>query len=61
MVNGVCQPVSDNCQTWDNYDGKCLTCYKGYKFDQGLCVLADQEGPKDLGCKVWDWDNKKCL
>lgn len=40
-MNGVCHAVSDNCQTWDNLDGKCLTCYKGYNLNTGACVLAD--------------------
>lgn len=40
--NGVCYQVSDNCHTWDNYDGKCLTCYKGYNLANNACVLAQQ-------------------
>jgi hypothetical protein len=36
--NGVCNSVSDNCQTWDQLDGKCLTCYKGYNLNDKACV-----------------------
>ena len=29
--------------------------------NNGACVLADVRPPTDAGCKVWDWDNQKCL
>lgn len=35
---GLCIAVSDFCRTWDNYDGFCLTCYKGYNLMNGECV-----------------------
>lgn len=28
--NGVCKAVSNYCNTWDQYEGACLTCYAGY-------------------------------
>ena len=31
--NSKCVPVSDHCQTWDEFDGSCLTCYEGYVLD----------------------------
>ncbi len=55
-----CVPVSTDCQKW-NDNGDCTACYKGYNLANGACVLADQKGPSDLGCKRWDWDNQKCL
>ena len=59
---GICREVNKNCNTWDAYDGLCLTCYKGFELDNNSnCVASDQTGPKDLGCKRWDWDNQKCL
>jgi hypothetical protein len=59
--NGVCREVNKNCNTWDAFDGFCLTCYKGYEIKNGNCILSDVTGPTDNGCKRWDWDNKKCL
>ena len=59
-ANGVCVAVNDACSTW-GADGACTACYKGYNLNNGVCVLAPVTGPKDLGCKNWDWDNQKCL
>ena len=59
--SGVCVGVSDYCNTWDQYEGVCLTCYKGYNLNSGVCAPAPIAGPKDLGCKRWDWDNQVCL
>jgi hypothetical protein len=58
--NGVCQAVSSQCKTYDNF-GNCLTCYTGYNNQNGQCVLAPQNGPNDLGCAQWDWNNQICL
>jgi len=29
--------------------------------NSGACVLSEQVGGNDAGCKKWDWDNQKCL
>ena len=48
--------ISDFCKTWDDYDGMCLTCYKGYKLDEGECVPIESNlEVSDVGCKIWDW------
>ena len=54
---GLCIAVSDYCRTWDNYDGFCLTCYKGYSLLNGDCVESPEKNsaPSDIGCKRWDW------
>ena len=59
----VCVPVNDNCATFDNANGACLSCYKGYTLANGVCSLSQTEitGPTDLGCRTWDWDNQRCL
>ena len=57
---GICIPVSDQCQTF-NLAGDCVTCYDGYNLVNGRCELAPIEGPSDKGCGLWDWKNKKCL
>ena len=58
---GKCTKVDDNCNTWDRFDGSCLTCYKGYSLNGAACVRDAVVGPTDLGCKTWDWDNQVCL
>ena len=58
--SGVCVRVDDVCSSFDT-NGQCTACYKGYNLVNGYCALSTQTGPKDLGCKKWDWDNQKCL
>ena len=57
-----CVPVSDHCAAHDE-SGDCTRCYKGYDLVEGACVFSDfnNQGPSDLGCKTWDWDNQVCL
>ena len=61
--NSKCVAVSDHCQTWDEFDGSCLSCYQGYDLNEGECVWSpdNDKGPDDLGCKTWDWQNRVCL
>lgn len=36
--NGDCKQVSDNCQTWNQNNGKCKSCYKGWGVPtNGVC------------------------
>ena len=58
--NGVCVPVSDQCNTFD-VSGNCVSCYKGYRLVAGRCERMPEEKVEDLGCATWDWDNKRCL
>lgn len=59
---GTCMPVSDDCKFY-NEDGLCSECYKGYDLKDGACVFSPKnlEAPSDIGCKIWNWDEKKCL
>lgn len=59
--NGQCTPVSDNCNSWDPLNGNCLTCYQGFALNNGVCELAPGVKPSDLGCRLWDWANQVCL
>jgi len=59
-TQGVCVPVSDQCNTFD-LSGNCVTCYLGYNLQNGKCVLAPIQNPTDAGCATWDWKNQKCL
>ena len=60
---GVCQGVSDNCNTWDKRSGDCFTCFKGYDLKDGKCTFSsfNNAKPSDSGCGKWDWDNQVCL
>jgi expansin (peptidoglycan-binding protein) len=58
--NGVCVPVSDQCNTYDK-SGACVTCYKGYNLVGGACVLAPIQQVSDVGCGSWDWNKQTCL
>ena len=60
-ANGLCVPVDNACASFDSTSGFCTACYKGYALSNGVCVLAKNNGPTDLGCKTWDWDKQKCL
>ena len=52
-ANGVCQPVSDLCKTFDAADGLCLDCYAGYIREAGQCVRAPVAEVADKGCHTW--------
>ena len=58
--NGVCVPVSDQCNTYDK-SGACVTCYRGYNLVNGACVLAPVEKVSDVGCATWNWNKQTCL
>lgn len=60
MRNGVCARVNDFCSAWDK-EGICTSCFKGYSLLDRVCTRVEQLGPKDQGCKRWDWDNQVCL
>ena len=38
-ANGVCAPVGDQCATWNDVTGECLTCYGGYILNNGQCII----------------------
>ena len=61
--NGLCTPVSAQCNTFDKSTGHCLTCFAGYDVVDGACVYspANTAAPADLGCANWDWNNQVCL
>ena len=52
---GLCLPVSDNCKTFDETNGQCLSCYAGYDLNSGSCVFSPSNtaAVTDAGCKVW--------
>ena len=61
MADNSCVFVSDDCRTWGE-NGLCLTCYKGYELQSGICVRSQiSSRDLDIGCREWDWDNQICL
>ncbi len=35
---GICQPVSDSCNTYDKISGACTSCYDGFILLEIVCV-----------------------
>lgn len=62
-ANGVCQSVSNNCNTWDAKSGVCLSCYGGYDLLDGKCAFSSSNNAptSDGGCGKWDWKQQVCL
>lgn len=56
--NGQCEKVSEDCRTYNDFDGQCLSCYSGFALNQGKCVKDNVKG----GCSSFDSDGKcsKC-
>lgn len=54
-VSGVCNAVSEHCNTWDRLNGGCLSCYSGYDLVNGSCVYSplNTAAPADSGCQTW--------
>lgn len=50
---GVCTQVDSYCKTWDEKDGMCLTCYRGYDLMNGKCNWSTENvgPPPDTGCR----------
>ena len=52
--------MSEYCKEHDE-KGNCSSCFKGYKLESGKCEESTEEGPEDLGCRLWDWEMRRCL
>ena len=37
MKNGLCAPISDYCNTYNNITGDCTSCYDGFLLRDGYC------------------------
>lgn len=35
---GLCEKVSEDCRTYNDFTGKCLSCYPGYLVKSGKCI-----------------------
>ncbi len=58
--NGICREVNTNCQTFDPFDGQCLSCFRGFNLLNGGCEVAPLEGPSDIGCAIFDLATDRC-
>lgn len=52
---GKCEKVSEDCRTYNDFDGYCLSCYSGFALKSGKCVQDTVKG----GCSELD-SNGKC-
>ena len=40
---GKCKLVDKDCRTYEEIDGKCTSCYGGYKLENGKCKKDEEE------------------
>ena len=45
-LNGVCTPVNDYCNTYNEVNGNCTSCYQGFVLQQGACYRVLVSGPQ---------------
>lgn len=45
FANGICTKANDNCNTFNNVTGACLSCYNGFNLNNGDCVTATLQQP----------------
>lgn len=57
---GVCREVNDYCRTW-NYNGECLTCYRGWVVKSGKCEVDGNMFLPDEDSLCAEWDRELCL
>lgn len=58
-LDGKCQAVNVNCNTYSDFDGSCLTCFQGFSLNKlGQCVQSSVSN----GCSTFDSAGKctKC-
>ena len=60
LKNGTCVKVSDYCKSFNSTSGLCSACYSGYDLINGDCVYSPLN-LSDIGCRLWDWEQQKCL
>ena len=47
-TDGICQPVSTSCKTYDPATGDCKSCYEGFLLIEVICIKDPK--PKDPNC-----------
>lgn len=51
--NGVCTAVNTLCNTWNNINGYCLTCYNGYILNGNTCIVNNQVVNNNPLCRTF--------
>jgi len=49
-----CTAVNNQCNTFDQSNGLCLSCYQGYTLSNGDCYILVTQGSFDPNCKTAD-------
>ncbi len=39
--SGICAPVDATCASFNDKNGLCLSCYKGYDLQNGKCIIGN--------------------
>ncbi len=52
---GQCEKVSEDCRTYNDLDGQCLSCFSGFALSSGKCLKDNIKN----GCSSFD-SNGKC-
>ena len=39
-----CEKVSEDCRTYNDFTGACLSCYSGYALKMGRCLKSELQG-----------------
>ena len=59
---GVCSQADYSCRTYNEFAGKCSSCYNGYAVsEEGTCVKDSIKDSRDLNCAEWDISGDFCL
>ena len=56
----ICRKVNDLCATWNEENGECESCYRGYRLQDGRCGSLTG-GDLDPGCNTFNWTALTCL
>ena len=46
--DGVCRQVSDDCKTYNNNTGLCVTCYPSFELLDGVCRGSNKTSDPNL-------------
>lgn len=55
--NGICTAVNTLCNTYDNFNGFCSSCYNGYIMSGNTCTINNQNVVTNPLCKTWNGPN----
>ena len=50
----ICQPVNPNCNTYNDKNGACLTCYPGFGLLENTCLPGIVTQSVDQNCNKFE-------